>query len=749
MQSNESDINVADANLDIWSLIDLCAEFYWEESPDFQCTGVRFNSALPLTDNPITALNGSTLWDIGFLVTGRGQDWKQHLSDRKLQLDFKELICKPPSSVGKKALPVFYSVSGKARFDPTGTFIGYHCFARDISKQVETEVSLRRFRAAMDMSGDMIYLVDCNTMRFVDVNDTAWKNSGMTKEELLATPVQKVLIEESIEETKKRYNRLIVEGGTSRLERATKDAQGNQVYIETYSRATNIEGNWIIIGVSRNITHRKLTENTAQKLHRMYSSLSETNAASLRAVSVESLYHSVCDAALKGGPFPVVAIFATNSTDQLRPVAFAGERRAGMAALVIPIAEDNPKGRGLVGTAFKSQEPCISNDFLDDSRTTAWHQEATQDRVLSAAAFPLICQNEPAAVLFFCASEQGVFDDEMVGLLQGMADNVSFALENFRNEKQRVEAERVLRENEERFRSLTHLSSDFFWEMNDNFQLTTYEGRIFGRSNLRAVATLKGNTLWSFDNIVCTSKTWDEFRDILSLNQQFRDIEFSFTNANDITYYFSLSGEPMFDSNQVFLGYRGICRDVTEKRQISNHIQYLANHDNLTGLPNRSRFNELLESSVRLADRYKDRAFALFFIDVDHFKTINDTYGHYMGDALLKEIANLLRQPLRVTDIVARLGGDEFVIIINGVRDHEVIANIAQNVIDAFAEAIVIERVQCAVTVSIGISVYGEDGTDEDSLLQHADSAMYAAKDHGKNNFQFYQNSSSDSSQAS
>ncbi len=601
----------------------------------------------------------------------------------------------------------------------------------------------------MDMSGDMIYLVDRKTMQFLDVNDTAWKNSGMSKEELLRKGPEETLMQESLEETEKRYDRLIIEGGTSRVEREIIDHQGNHVFLETYSRASSIDGNWIIIGVTRNITRRKQTERTAHKLHRMYSSLSETNAASLRAVSIESLYHSVCDAAIKGGKFTVAVIFAKDQTEYLRPVAVAGEHRANLMEIVIPIDNTRPDGQGLIGTAYHSRQHCISNDFLNDTRTAPWHNNAASGRVASAAAFPLLCEEKSVAVLLFYSAERDVFDEEIVKLLQSMADNVSFALENFSNEKQRRDAERVLRENEERFRSLTHLSSDFFWEMDDGFRINTYEGRIRGDSNLRAVAALKGRTLWEFDNLVCTSLGWDELRELLVDHKQFRDIEFSFTNAEDVVYYLSMSGEPVFTEDGQFHGYRGISKDVTERRRISNHIQYLASHDNLTGLPNRSKFNEILASNVRLATRYRDRAFALFFVDVDRFKHINDTHGHHMGDELLKEIARRLEKPLRATDIVARLGGDEFVIIVNGVQEQDTIAVIAGNVLKSFADSIVIEGVHCDITVSIGISIFGKDGDDEDSLLQHADTAMYIAKEHGKNNYRFYQAPSSEAAQAS
>ncbi len=724
--------------IDLWSLLDLYADYYWQESSNFVCVEMHCNKRLEGKHNPLQSLVGSTLWDIGCLVTGRSQNWRQHLTDRQLNKDFKELICKLPQHLCKDGKPRFVSINGKARFADDGSLAGYHCFARDITEQVETEVSLRRFRAAMDMSGDMIYLVDRKTMKFVDVNDTAWKKATKSKAELLAIGPHEGFMNESLEDLEKRYDHLIIDGGTSRTENEIVDNNGNTVYLETYSRATCIDGNWIIIGVTRNVTKRRTTERTAQKLHRMYSSLSETNDASLRAVSVESLYHNVCDAAVKGSKFALATIFAPNDAQQLEAVAFAGEPGPGLKQVKVPINRNEPGANGLVGSAFSSGQAQISNDFLHDERTSHWHSKGAENNVISAAAFPLLCKNESVAVLLFYAYDKNVFDDELVKLLQSMADNVSFALENFSNERQRKAAETVLKASEERFRSLTHLSTDFFWEMDTNFRIKTYEGQVQDEVNLKAIKDVVGYHFWDFDELVCISTTWTEFKSTLQNHELFRDVELSFTNSKNKTYYLSISGEAIYDDNGNFRGYLGITRDVTERHRNSMHIQYLANHDTLTGLPNRGKFNELLSNNTRFALRYPERAFALFFIDVDRFKNVNDTFGHYIGDELLKEIALRLKNPLRGTDVVARLGGDEFVIIVNQVKAYKTIRCVADNVLHSFDKEILIEGNKCDISVSIGISVFGVDANNEDTLLQHADTAMYRAKEKGKNNYQFF-----------
>jgi diguanylate cyclase (GGDEF)-like protein len=148
-------------------------------------------------------------------------------------------------------------------------------------------------------------------------------------------------------------------------------------------------------------------------------------------------------------------------------------------------------------------------------------------------------------------------------------------------------------------------------------------------------------------------------------------------------------------------------------------------------------FNQLLKHAVQTARRYQ-RQFAVFFIDLDRFKIINDTLGHEAGDQLLQEISARFQQELRAVDIVARLGGDEFVILIEEVNDAGQVAAVAHKILSAVMKPIVLIGQECRVTASIGICMFPEDADDEQSLMKNADIAMYFAKEEGKNNYQFY-----------
>ncbi|WP_082077460.1 GGDEF domain-containing protein [Bradyrhizobium sp. LTSPM299] len=147
-------------------------------------------------------------------------------------------------------------------------------------------------------------------------------------------------------------------------------------------------------------------------------------------------------------------------------------------------------------------------------------------------------------------------------------------------------------------------------------------------------------------------------------------------------------------------------------------------------------FGHLLKTSIEVSERH-DREFALLFIDLDGFKTINDTLGHFHGDALLVEIGKRFQATAREGDVVARLGGDEFVIILQEITSHQQVAKVANEVLSAAVKPVLLGGQECRVTASIGVAMFPGDGTDEQTLTKNADTAMYLAKGGGKNGVRF------------
>ncbi|MDB5959096.1 MAG: hypothetical protein JWP59_390 [Massilia sp.] len=177
--------------------------------------------------------------------------------------------------------------------------------------------------------------------------------------------------------------------------------------------------------------------------------------------------------------------------------------------------------------------------------------------------------------------------------------------------------------------------------------------------------------------------------------------------------------------------------EIVERRQAEARVHHMAYHDSLTGLPNRSLLADRLERAMLTAVRDEHRL-AVMFLDLDRFKTINDSLGHQTGDHLLKEVAGRLCRAVRASDTVARLGGDEFVVLVPGVGDGAECGGVAEKIIEALDAPFPFEGRLLHITPSIGICMYPDDGGDVDTLMRHADAAMYHAKESGRNNYQFF-----------
>lgn len=197
------------------------------------------------------------------------------------------------------------------------------------------------------------------------------------------------------------------------------------------------------------------------------------------------------------------------------------------------------------------------------------------------------------------------------------------------------------------------------------------------------------------------------------------------------------SAAPIHDREGQVAGAVIVFHDVSESRAIAQKMAHLAQHDFLTDLPNRVLLTERISQAIRLARRHRKQV-ALLFLDLDGFKKINDSLGHAIGDQLLQSVANRLKAGVRATDTVCRQGGDEFVILLAEIEQPGDAAQVAEKLLAAFAAPHLIGKHPLHVTMSIGISLYPVDGSNVDSVLQNADTAMYHAKARGRNNYQFF-----------
>jgi diguanylate cyclase (GGDEF)-like protein len=386
------------------------------------------------------------------------------------------------------------------------------------------------------------------------------------------------------------------------------------------------------------------------------------------------------------------------------------------------------RGQGLVGSVLLSGEAAWSQDTLHDPRI-AFRDLWLGTGLRGGFAFGALAEGRMIGVFSFSSSAVREPDRRLLDASRVIGSQIGQFL-------QRKQAEAALRENEMRFRSLTQMSSDFFWEADEAYRLTELvHGPSYPDAHMSRGALGKAN--WEMPSLTPDEAGWAAHRATIERREPFRDFEFSRRMSDGAVRYFSLSGEPRFAAEGRFLGYRGVGRDITEIALARERISSLAYSDPLTGLANRTSLAPSLEQAVQRTRRRNARL-ALVFIDLDGFKQINDAFGHDAGDALLVEVGTRLRASLRSGDLVARLGGDEFLVVLEDVHDLAPVEAVAKKLLAAIMRPYALAAHEGTVTASIGISVFPDDAADASSLMKHADTAMYAAKQKGKNAYAFY-----------
>ncbi len=295
-------------------------------------------------------------------------------------------------------------------------------------------------------------------------------------------------------------------------------------------------------------------------------------------------------------------------------------------------------------------------------------------------------------------------------------------------------------ESEARFRSLTELSSDWYWEQDTEFRFIDFLGN--RQRARRRVEVAYGQTRWDLAAINLTDADWEVHRQEMLAHRSFHDFEILRRDAAGKDYWISISGIPFYAADGQFAGYRGIGRDITSQKSAQETIRRLAYYDSLTKLPNRQLLMERLSDAVSICKRQHDQS-ALLFIDLDSFKTLNDTKGHPVGDVLLSQVAGRLKSAVREVDTVARLGGDEFVVILNALSSTLAQAanqarTVGQKMLTALSEPYDLHGLDHRCTSSMGITLFSGADLDLEQIIQRADLAMYQAKADGRNQLRFF-----------
>ena len=483
-------------------------------------------------------------------------------------------------------------------------------------------------------------------------------------------------------------------------------------------------------------------ETPSSRLAQMYAALSASNEAILRASTQEELFQWVCDAAVHGSRFSnATIILADGDRDYIAVAASSGITTTYYKGTRISVDANLPEGRGTIGTAFRTQKPCVSNDFLNDPNLAPWHKQARKIGWNSVATFPLMQRGKSIGVFGFNSFETNAFDDEVLVFLQRVVENVSFALENFLRNEERLQDERRLKESEEKLR----LSEERLKLLIDSVPasivyLDTNERYTFCNRTFTDLVGLPEE--WILGRTVTElfgEEQHLELQPKLQEMAQGRNMHFERQqrrpdgSVRDI----AVTLVPHITENGQLVGSYGLALDITERKALEHKLKHMAQHDGLTGLPNRALFEDRLAQTVARGRRSNAR-FSVMYLDIDHFKSVNDSHGHGVGDELLKAFAVRLRACIRESDTAARLGGDEFAVILSDLAKGEDAAFIAQKIVMAMRPPFELPGFILSITTSVGVVLSDSGGADAAIFVAQADRALYQAKANGRNTYRIF-----------
>jgi diguanylate cyclase (GGDEF)-like protein/PAS domain S-box-containing protein len=295
----------------------------------------------------------------------------------------------------------------------------------------------------------------------------------------------------------------------------------------------------------------------------------------------------------------------------------------------------------------------------------------------------------------------------------------------------------AIRLSEARFRDIAEAASDWIWETGPDLRLT-FVSEHFSRATGLQAHEVTGRPLHAILELPPDPDQQERQRSILAAGRPFRDVLCLLRTESPETRTLRVAGRPVHDAQGALLGYRGIATDITAEMAALDQVRFMAEHDALTGLPNRLVLRDRLEEMLLRLHRYGE-ASAVLCLDLDRFKEVNDSLGHAAGDQLLVACAQRLRACLRETDLVARLGGDEFAVLQTDVGQPADVNRLCERILAALAEPFQIEDTEVVISGSIGVALVPADGRDAAQLMQKADIALYRAKEDGRGRACFFE----------
>ncbi len=490
-----------------------------------------------------------------------------------------------------------------------------------------------------------------------------------------------------------------------------------------------------IDGLGRDITEPLRMEKSLRRSNRALRAIHACDAEIVAATDEAALLKGICEVVVREG-YRMAWSGLLNGDGSVALAGIAGEHGGYLECIEASLHEGlhEREDIGTIGMALRTLRPVIQNHVVSDPRMAPWREQALQRGFNSKIALPMFHDDKAIGVLNVYATESDAFDAEEVELLTGLAGAVTMAIQFLRHRSGQQAAETAFRLRERAIEACTNgivIASAKAPEY-----LVEYVNPAFERMTGYAAHEIIGQNMRILHGDDKDQPGLDELRKML-LEQREGQVTVRNYRKDGTMFWTDIHLAPVRDERGTVTHFVAAKYDVTTTKHYEAELEFQASRDPLTTLVNRNLLRDRLNQSIAHAARYGTATWVVF-VDLDRFKFVNDTLGHQAGDMLLKQVSERLLTAVRHTDTVARLGGDEFVLVLSEHADEALDTGVVQRAMDAIAPPFVIEGHEFFLTCSVGIAVYPTDGADAETLIKHADIAMYRAKEVGRDNFQFY-----------
>ncbi len=478
------------------------------------------------------------------------------------------------------------------------------------------------------------------------------------------------------------------------------------------------------LAIYRQRSERSLeeSEKRLRKLSSLYRTLSVIGEIILRERNKEKLLRDICNACITFGGFKAswIGVFENS---KFKIICSCGDVEDFISKIRRSVLSKIRRGVGLCGRAYKTGEVVVNNDSRNVTPKSL-REEMLRKGYLSSATVPIKMDGRVVGIFNLYADRENFFDEEVVSLVKEIGEEVSFALEFIEKEEE-----------------LTKLSLAV--EQTSDWVIITDREGVIKYAN-KAVEEITGwrreEIIGKKPNLFKSGKHKDNFyRELWNTILSGRTFRAVFVNRkkDGSLFYIDQTITPLRDKEGNVIGFVATGKDVTQQRELEERIRYLALYDPVTDLPNRANFMERLRFSL-VRSRIMGRTLAVLLLDIDRFKYINDTLGYQVGDSLLRTVAHRLRRALREGDTVARIGSDEFGLILYDLARKEDIVRVIEKIFSEMEEPFSVNGQDIKVTVSLGVSVFPDDGEEAEDLVKKAEVALAHSKESFTNSYQFF-----------